>query len=39
MRRYDIFQDRNGKLPISPVDTDARRRTTRPGKPSFLSYL
>ena len=32
------FQDPSGKLPLSPVDTDARWRTTRPGKPAFLSY-
>ena len=32
------FQDAKGRLPLSPVDTDARWRTTRPGKPSGLIY-
>ena len=32
------FQDAKGLLPLSPVDTDARWRTTRPGKPSGLNY-
>ena len=32
------FQDAKGRLPLSPVDTDARWRTTRPGKPSGLNY-
>ena len=27
------FQDSKGLLPLSPVDTDARWRTSRPGKP------
>ncbi len=31
------FQDPNGKLPLSAVDTDARWRNSRPG-PAFLSY-
>ena len=33
-----IFQDPKGALPLSPVDADARWRTTRPEKPAFLSY-
>ena len=32
------FQDAKGRLPLSPVDTDARWRTTRPGKSSGLNY-
>ena len=32
------FQDPQGRLPLSPVDTDARWRTSRPGKPSVLHY-
>ena len=32
------FQDAKGQLPLSPVDTDARWRTTRSGKPSGLNY-
>ena len=32
------FEDHKGRLPLSPVDTDARWRTTRPGKPSGLNY-
>ena len=32
------FQDAKGRLPLSPVDTDARWRTTSPGKPSGLNY-
>ena len=32
------FQDPQGRLPLSPVDTDARWRTTRLGKPSGLNY-
>ena len=32
------FQDARGQLPLSPVDTDARWRTTRSGKPSGLNY-
>jgi hypothetical protein len=32
------FQDAKGQLPLSPVATDARWRTTRPGKPSGLNY-
>ena len=32
------FQDPQGRLPLSQVDTDARWRTTRPGKPSGLNY-
>ena len=31
------FQDPNGNLPLSAVDTDARWRNSRPG-PAFLSY-
>ena len=32
------FQDSKGLLPLSPVDTDARWRTSRPGKPPALTY-
>ena len=32
------FQKPDGRLPLSPVDTDARWRTSRPGKPSVLHY-
>ena len=32
------FQDARGQLPLSPVDTDARWRTTRSGKPSGWNY-
>ena len=32
------FQRPDGRLPLSPVDTDARWRTSRPGKPSGLHY-
>ena len=32
------FQKPDGRLPLSPVDTDARWRTSRPGKPSGLHY-
>ena len=32
------FQDSRGPLPLSPVDTDARWRTSRPGKPPGLNY-
>ena len=32
------FQDSKGHLPLSPVDTDARWRTSRPGKPPGLNY-
>ena len=32
------FQDAKGRLPLSPLDTDARWRTTRPGGPSGLNY-
>ena len=32
------FQDARGQLPLSPVDTDARWRNSRPGKPSGLNY-
>ena len=32
------FQDSKGLLPLSPVDTDARWRTSRPGKPPGLNY-
>ena len=32
------FQKPEGRLPLSPVDTDARWRTTRPGKPAGLHY-
>ena len=31
-------QDSKGLLPLSPVDTDARWRTSRPGKPPGLNY-
>ncbi len=38
--REDVryFQDPKGRLPLSQVDTDARWRTSRVGKPSALSY-
>ena len=32
------FQKPDGRLPLSPVDTDARWRTSRPGKPAGLHY-
>ena len=32
------FQDSKGHLPLNPVDTDARWRTSRPGKPPGLNY-
>ena len=32
------FQKPDGRLPLSPVDTDARWRTSRPGKPTGLHY-
>ena len=32
------FQDPQGHLPLSPVDTDARWRSSRPGKPTGLHY-
>ena len=32
------FQKPDGRLPLSPVDTDARCRTSRPRKPSGLHY-
>ena len=32
------FQDSRGLLPLSPVDADARWRTSRPGKSSGLNY-
>ena len=32
------FQDARGQLPLSSIDTDARWRTTRSGKPSGLNY-
>ena len=32
------FQKHDGRLPLSPVDTDARWRTSRPGKPAGLHY-
>ena len=32
------FQDSKGLVPLSPVDTDARWRTSRPGKPPALTY-
>ena len=32
------FQKPDGRLLLSPVDTDARWRTSRPGKPSGLHY-
>ena len=32
------FQDPQGRLPLSPVDTDARWRKSKPGKPSGLHY-
>ena len=40
IEREDVryFQDPKGRLPLSPVDTDARWRTSRVGKPSALSY-
>ena len=36
--RTKYFQDPKGLLPLSPVDTDARWRTSRPGKPPGLNY-
>ncbi len=32
------FQSPEGRMPLKPVDTDARWRTTRPGKASGLQY-
>ena len=32
------FQKPDVRLPLSPVDTDARWRTSRPGKPAGLHY-
>ena len=32
------FQDPQGRLPLSPVDTGARWRSSKPGKPSGLHY-
>ena len=32
------FQDPQGRLPLNPVDTDARWRTSRPGKSPDLHY-
>ena len=32
------YQDSKGHLPLSPVDTDARWRTSRPSKPPELNY-
>ena len=32
------YQDSKGQLPLSPVDTDAYWRTTRPSRPSGLNY-
>ena len=32
------FQKPAGRLPLIPVDTDARWRTSRPGKPAGLHY-
>ena len=32
------FQKPDGRLPLSPVDTDTRWRTSRRGKPSGLHY-
>ena len=32
------FQKPDGRLPLSPVDADARWHTSRPGKPSCLHY-
>ena len=32
------FQKPDGRLPLSPVDTDTRWRTSRPGKPAGLHY-
>ena len=32
------FQSPEGRLPLNPVDTGARWRTSRPGKPSGLHY-
>lgn len=32
------FQDPQGRLPLSPVDTDARWRSSRLGKPTGLHY-
>ena len=35
-RKY--LQDSKGRLPLTPVDTDARWRTNRPSKPPELNY-
>ena len=32
------YQDSKGHLPLSPVGTDARWRTSRPSKPPELNY-
>ncbi len=32
------FQSPEGRMPLNPVDTDARSRTTRAGKASGLQY-
>ena len=37
-REARYFQKPDGRLPLSPVDTDARWRTSRPGKPAGLHY-
>ena len=37
-QEVSYFQDARGQLPLSPVDTGARWRTTRSGKPSGLNY-
>ena len=37
-QEVSYFQDARGQLPLSPVDTDARWRTTRSRKPSGLNY-
>ena len=37
-KKIRCFQDAKGRQQLSPVDTDARWRTTRPGKPSGLNY-
>ena len=37
-QEVSYFQDARGQLLLSPVDTDARWRTTRSGTPSGLNY-
>ena len=37
-REVRYFQDARGQLPLNPVDTDARCRNSKTGKPSGLHY-